>query len=112
MVQAQHTSSYSFNSNESGSETTNLYQGLLLSGANREVVQKKLFEMANYYINADKTNAPVHKINNGDNKLSLQTWRLKYKHQSYDPQPPMMLDQEDRLHVYVTKAHIPDLTVT
>ena len=68
--------------------------------------------MANYYINLTQSNAPAHRVNNGIDKLSLETWRLKYKHQSYDPQPPMMLDQEDSLNVYVTKAHIPDLTVT
>lgn len=43
-------------SHEAGSETTNLHQRLLLSGASREVVRDKLFDMANYYI--DKTDDP------------------------------------------------------
>ena len=49
-------SSNSVNSLESGSETTNLHQRLLLCGASREVVRDKLFDMADYYIN--KTNDP------------------------------------------------------
>ena len=49
-------SSNSVGSLESGSETTNLHQRLLLCGASREVVRDKLFDMADYYIN--KTNDP------------------------------------------------------
>ena len=42
--------------------------------------------------------------------LSLQTWKLYYEDESYNPTPPLTLNKPD-LYVYVTKATVPQLTV-
>lgn len=99
---------------DSGSETNNRYQQL--AGASREQISVKLYELANKYIaktQGSQAVDPEYEVvlpDNDPEALSLQTWKIRYEDESYNPNPPLTLNKPD-LHVYVTKATVPQLTV-
>ena len=107
-----HYSEYGTMGPDSGRETTNNHQQLL--GANRDQICVKLHEMANKYIaKAQHMQDSEHEVlPDPDNPefFTLQTWRVRYEDESFNPTPPLTIDNP-ALMVFVTKATVPLLTV-
>ena len=92
-----------------GPETTQLHRDLILSGATRENIREVLCNLAQHYISLAEAKDADRSVIHEDG-LNLQTWKMPYTHSSYNPAPPFILQLPD-LHVYVTRAHVPNLTV-